>query len=274
MNNNRNDERNFPRLFIRPWWVVVVWHRPRVAGTIGGRDYSDYRGSSGKRRMTRTMMKSKKRGTGRAFEKWMENEKCEEEEESKENEETWRSRRNRERWPVIFLGRQDNERWWHTDEKDEEHLALAHSFSSEVYNNNSPSPPVAARAFLYPKEEEEEEDEEETRCAGLKSEKREWGPPQKSSLKQLFTIKVDIFHDFLQKEKKISIYYSGSSSTNAHFSLFLPSSHLSHPVLFNSRNVGANVNYTDRKVGRRANGVRKSLPLCYIFFLLLTSGFK
>ena len=206
MNNNRNDERNFPRLFIRPWWVVVVWHRPRVAGTIGGRDYSDYRGSSGKRRMTRTMMKSKKRGTGRAFEKWMENEKCEEEEESKENEETWRSRRNRERWPVIFLGRQDNERWWHTDEKDEEHLALAHSFSSEVYNNNSPSPPVAARAFLYPKEEEEEEEEEETRCAGLKSEKREWGPPQKSSLKQLFTIKVDIFHDFLQKEKKKYLY--------------------------------------------------------------------
>ena len=46
------------------------------------------------------------------------------------------------------------------------------------------------------------------------------------------------------------------------------------PVLFNSRNVGANVNYTDRKVGRRANGVRKSLPFCYIFFLLLTSGFK
>ena len=275
MNNNRNDERNFPRLFIRPWWVVVVWHRPRVAGTIGGRDYSDYRGSSGKRRMTRTMMKSKKRGTVRAFEKWMENEKCEEEEESKENEETWRSRRNRERWPVIFLGRQDNERWWHTDEKDEEHLALAHSFSSEVYNNNSPSPPVAARAFLYPKEEEEEEEEEETRCAGLKSEKREWGPPQKSSLKQLFTIKVDIFHDFLQKEKKKYLYITLGHLVQMRISLsFFLLLIYPIPVLFNSRNVGANVNYTDRKVGRRANGVRKSLPFCYIFFLLLTSGFK
>lgn len=115
------------------------------------------------------------------------------------------SRRNRERWPVIFLRRQDNERWWHTDEKDEEHLALAHSFSSEVYNNNSPSPPVAARAFLYPKNKIRKR----KKFSGWNtSQKREWGPPQKSSLKQLFTIKstfsmiFSFFHLTGRRERK------------------------------------------------------------------------
>ena len=134
-----------------------------------------------------------------------------------------------------------------------------------------PSPP--ARFYIQKKKRRRKKKKKHV-ALGWRARKESEDPRRSRAWNNYLRSKSTFSMIFSRRKKKISIYYSGSSSTNAHFSLFLPSSHLSHPVLFNSRNVGANVNYTDRKVGRRANGVRKSLPLCYIFFLLLTSGFK
>ena len=89
-----------------------------------------------------------------------------------------------------------------------------------------PSPP--ARFYIQKKKRRRKKKKKHV-ALGWRARKESEDPRRSRAWNNYLRSKSTFSMIFSRRKKKISIYYSGSSSTNAHFSLFLPSSHLSHP---------------------------------------------